>query len=118
MISDQLRTWNTYIRFSIATQLPAMATDTFMCVLSLYVVSLLSLSLEVFAQRSCSPGMFCPIGANCTSNTNLCVIHCPVGPNHVPWTDSTLDPSGRVQQGNHLTGNCERSKLYHGARLH
>ena len=75
----------------------AMAADTFICVL-LYVVSLLSLSLEALAQRSCSLGMFCPIGANCTSNTNLCVIHCPTETDH-------------MQQGNHLTGNCERSKL-------
>ena len=75
-----------------------MATDTFMCVLSLYVVSLLSLSLEVFAQRSCSPGMFCPIGANCTSSTNLCVTHCAT-------------PTDHMQQGNHLTGNCERCKF-------
>ena len=78
-------------------RVPAMATDTFMCVLLMYVVSLLS-SLEVFAQRSCSPGMFCPIGANCTSNTNLCVIHCATETDH-------------IQQGNHLTGNCERCKL-------
>ena len=79
----------------------AMAVDSFMCVL-LYVVSLLSLSLEALAQRSCSPGMFCPIGANCTSNTNLCVIRCPT---------MTAIVTDRMQQGNHLTGNCERSKL-------
>ena len=73
----------------------AMATNTFMCVL-LYVVLLLSLG--VFAQRSCSPGTFCPIGANCTSNTSLCTVMCPT-------------ETDRMQQGNHLTGNCERSKL-------
>ena len=76
-----------------------------MCVLSLYVVSLLSLSLEAFAQRSCSPGMFCRIDANSTSNTTLCVTHCATETDH-------------MQQGNHLTGNCERSKLCHDARLH
>ena len=75
----------------------AMATNTFMCGL-LYVVLLLSLSLGVFAQRSCSPGTFCPIDANCTSNTNLCTVMCPTKTDH-------------IQQGNHLTGNCERSKL-------
>ena len=76
----------------------AMAADTFMCVL-LYFVSALLSSIEVFAQlRSCSPGTFCPIDANCTSNTNLCTVVCPTETDH-------------MQQGNHLTGNCERSKL-------
>ena len=77
----------------------ARATDIFMCVL-LYNVLLLSSSLEAYAQlRSCSPGTFCPIGANCTSNTNLCVDFCP--------TKNDL-----MQQGNHLTGNCERGNFY------
>ena len=62
-----------------------------------YVVSILSLSLEPFAQRDCSPGKFCPIGANCTSDT-FCVTVC-------------ASQTDLMQQGNHLTGNCERSKL-------
>ena len=76
-----------------------MATNTFlrfMCVL-LCVISLLSICLGVFA-RSCSPGAFCPIGGNCISNTSSCTNVCPT-------------EDDRMQQGNHLTGNCERSKL-------
>ena len=72
-----------------------MKTNTFACVL-MYVASLLSLG--VFAQRSCSPGTFCPISATCTSNTNLCTVVCPT-------------ETDRMQQGNYLTGKCERSKL-------
>ena len=62
-----------------------------MCVL-LCFVSLLSL---VSTQRHCPPGRFCQIGADCASNINFCVTRCP-------------NDSDHNQQGNHLTGNCER----------
>ena len=82
----------------------AMATRSFVCV-SLYVVWILLLNLEGFAaQRSCPPGRFCPIDANCTNNTTLCVIVCPTERDH-------------LQQGNHFTGNCERCKfLFNSSR--
>ena len=75
-----------------------MATRSFVCVL-LYIVWILLLYLEGFsAQRSCPPGRFCPIDTNCTNNTTSCVIVCPIERDH-------------LQQGNHLTGNCERCKF-------
>ena len=77
-----------------------MATDTFMCVI-MYVVSLLSLSLEVFAQRNCSPGMFCPIGANCTSSTNLCTIVCPTEADHMQQGNLLLETVKEVSLKNY-----------------
>ena len=60
--------------FPYTVQAMACATDTF---LLMYVVSLLPLSLKTLAEMSCSLGMFCPIGADCTNNTNLCITACP-----------------------------------------
>ena len=58
--------------------------------------SVLSLSIDVPVEmKSCPIGMFCPIDANCTNNTTLCVVTCP--------TESDI-----MQQGNHVTRNCER----------
>ena len=60
---------------------------------------LLLLYLEMSAaRRSCPPGRFCRINANCTSNTTFCVVQCPT-------------ENDTMQQGNHTTGNCERCKL-------
>ena len=70
-----------------------MAVGSFVC------VTVLLLYLETpAAQKSCPLGEFCPINANCTINTTFCVVQCP----------TERDP---MQQGNHTTGNCERSKL-------
>ena len=73
-----------------------MATRSFVCV-SLYIIWILLLYLEVCAARSCPPGRFCPIDTNCTGSTTPCVIVCATERDH-------------LQQGNHLTGNCERRK--------
>ena len=64
-------------------------------------ILLLYLGTSLAQTRSCPPGRFCRLNANCTANTTSCVVQCP--------TESDL-----MQQGNHSTGNCERSKL----RLH
>ena len=75
-----------------------MATSSFVRVL-FFVVWILLLNLEAFAaQRSCFPGRFCPIDTNCTGSTTSCVVVCPIEYDH-------------TQQGNHLTGNCERGKF-------
>ena len=74
-----------------------MATRSFVRVL-LYVVWILLLYLEAAAAQSCFPGRFCPIDTNCTGNTTSCVVVCPT-------------ESDNMQQGNHLTGNCERCKF-------
>ena len=75
-----------------------MATRSFVYIL-LYVVWMLLLCQAFGARRSCPPGRFCPINTNCTNNTTSCVIVCP--------TESDYE-----QQGNHLTGNCEKCKFY------
>ena len=67
----------------------------------LFTLSVVMLSYGEFAPRfarrsGCPPGRFCPINANCTSNTTFCVVQCPTETNP-------------MQQGNHTTGNCERS---------
>ena len=61
---------------------------------------MLLLSIDIPAEmKSCPIGMFCPIGANCTNNATLCVVMCP--------TESDI-----MQQGNYVTGNCERGSKY------
>ena len=72
-----------------------MGADTFLY----YVFCFVSLLSLVFTQRNCPPGRFCQIGANCINDTNFCVTRCP--------TDFD-----REQQGNHLTGNCERCESW------
>ena len=73
-----------------------MKTTTLLLCATLSAFSVLSLHNGVTAQRkSCPLGMFCPISANCTDNTSLCVVMCP--------TEEAL-----FQQGNHLTGDCEK----------
>ena len=64
----------------------------------LFTLSVASSSYgDRFARRSgCPLGRFCPINADCTSNATSCVVQCP--------TERHL-----MQQGNHTTGNCERS---------
>ena len=76
-----------------------MTTRSFVRAL-LYVVWILLLNIKAAfaAQRSCFPGRFCPIDTNCTGNTTSCVVVCPTESDH-------------MQQGNHLTGNCERCKF-------
>ena len=89
--------WERRCQYRFTIILPAMATKRGIFIIVQVITIILPSSLEVFAQRSCPPGKFCPIGANCI-NTTSCVIVCPTGSDH-------------MQQGNHSTGNCERCKL-------
>ena len=78
-------------------------TATALCVY--FVLSSLSLSSlfhEVSGQRTCPPGKFRRIGANCTNNIDICVTEC---------FDAECAFNGDcMQQGNHTTGNCERGR--------
>ena len=58
------------------------------------ILAVASFSYGVCMQKSCPLGTFCPIEANCNSNTSLCVVEC----------------SPRTTQGNWSSGNCEHGK--------
>ena len=82
-----------------------MAVHASVCIL-LYLTWLMFVALAQSgeAQRNCPPGKFCQIGANCTTNVSSCVTHCPTN-------------SDRMQQGNHLTGNCEKGESFKLIRI-
>ena len=83
----------------------AMAAGSFVT-LNVVWILLLHLGTSSAQTGSCPPGRFCRLNANCTANTTSCVVQCHIVNGSGVYTIYDL-----MQQGNHSTGNCERSKL-------